>query len=148
MPAPTSILPTIDATLNGITAILLGIGRWQIAKRRIAAHRAFMLAACATSALFLVSYLSYHFYFLPHYEHISSVRFQHHGPLRDVYLIILATHTILAALVVPLVLITLSRALKSKFALHKQIARWTWPVWMYVSITGVIVYIMLYHLDR
>ncbi|MEO8726492.1 MAG: DUF420 domain-containing protein, partial [Acidobacteriaceae bacterium] len=140
MPAPTSVFPTIDAVLNGITAVLLGIGRWQIAKRRIANHRAVMIAAFATSSAFLACYLTYHFYVLPHYEHVASVRFQHHGPMRNAYLAILLTHTILAALVVPLVLITLSRALKSKFALHKQIARWTWPVWMYVSITGVIVY--------
>ena len=141
MPAPTSILPSINATLNGISAVLLGIGRWQIAKRRIANHRAVMLTAFATSSVFLVCYLYYHF-------HVGSVRYQHHGIGRDIYLTILGTHTILAILVVPLVLVTLSRALKDKFALHKHIARWTWPVWMYVSVTGVIVYFMLYHLDR
>ncbi|MEO8725158.1 MAG: DUF420 domain-containing protein [Acidobacteriaceae bacterium] len=141
MPAPTSILPTIDATLNGITAILLGIGRWQIAKRRVASHRVVMIAAFVTSSVFLAFYLYYHY-------HFGDVLYQHHGITRDVYLTILASHVILAIVIVPLVLITLSRALKRKFALHKRIARWTWPLWMYVSVTGVIVYFMLYYLDR
>ncbi len=136
-----SALPTVNATLNGISAILLGIGRWQIAQKRIAAHRVVMLSAFATSSFFLICYLYYH-------AHVGSVHFQHHGVLRTTYFTILLTHTVLAVVLVPMVLVTLSRALKAKFALHRHIARWTWPVWMYVSVTGVIVYLMLYHLDR
>ncbi|MBV9670720.1 MAG: DUF420 domain-containing protein [Acidobacteriales bacterium] len=141
MPAPTSVLPSVNATLNGVSALLLAIGRWQIYRGRVERHRAVMLTAFATSGAFLVCYLWYH-------AHVGSVRFQHHGPLRNFYLLLLGTHTILAMLLVPLVLVTLSRALRSRFTLHKRIARWTWPVWMYVSVTGVIVYWMLYHLDR
>jgi uncharacterized membrane protein YozB (DUF420 family) len=135
------VLPTVNATLNGISALLLAIGRWQIATRRVAAHRTAMLTAFATSTLFLICYLYYH-------AHVGSVRFQHHGALRTTYLTILFTHTVLAIVLVPMILVTLNRALKDRFALHKRIARWTWPVWMYVSVTGVVVYLLLYHVDR
>jgi uncharacterized membrane protein YozB (DUF420 family) len=141
MPAPTSIFPSINATLNGTAAVLLSIGRWQIHRGRVAAHRAIMLAAFFVSAAFLACYLWYH-------AHARHVVYEHHGLARDIYLAILLTHTILAAVVVPMILVTLSRALRNRFTLHKQIARWTWPVWMYVSVTGVVVYWMLYHLDR
>ena len=105
----------------------------------MAVHRAFMIAALVTSSLFLVSYLYYH-------AHVGSVRFQGQGWSRPVYFTILISHTILAAVVVPMVIITLSRALRERFDRHRAIARWTYPVWMYVSITGVVVYVMLYHL--
>jgi uncharacterized membrane protein YozB (DUF420 family) len=141
MPAPTSILPAVNASLNGASAVLLAIGRWQIYRGRVAQHRAVMLTTVATSSVFLATYLWYH-------AHVGSVRYQHHGAARDFYLVLLATHTVLAAALMPLVLLTVSRALRNRFALHKKIARWTWPVWMYVSVTGVVVYWMLYHLDR
>lgn len=141
MPATSSILPAINASLNGASAVLLAIGRWQIYRGRVERHRPVMLTAVATSAVFLATYLWYH-------AHVGSVRYQHHGAARNFYLILLATHTVLAVVLVPLVLVTLSRALRNRFTLHKKIARWTWPVWMYVSVTGVIVYWMLYHLDR
>jgi len=105
----------------------------------MAVHRAFMIAALVTSSLFLVSYLYYH-------AHVGSVRFQGQGWSRPLYFTILISHTILAAVVVPMVIITLSRALRERFDRHRAIARWTYPVWMYVSITGVVVYVMLYHL--
>lgn len=141
MPIPLAALPTVNATLNGVSAVLLGLGRYQIARRRVLAHRRFMLAACATSALFLISYLYYH-------AHVGAHRFQHPGAVRIFYLVLLFTHTVCATILIPLVLVTLARALRARFALHRAIARWTWPLWMYVSITGVVVYLMLYHLDR
>ena len=98
-----------------------------------------MLAACGTSLLFLISYLIYH-------AQVGSVRFTRQGPIRTVYFIILLTHTVLAAVIVPMVLITLSRGLKGRYDRHRRIARWTLPVWLYVSVTGVIVYLMLYRL--
>jgi len=133
-----AIFPVIDASLNGASAVLLFVGHGFIKRGRIAAHRAFMLAAMASSTLFLTCYLYYHF-------HVGSVRFQGHGWSRPVYFTILISHTILAAAIVPLVIITLSRALREHFDRHRVIARWTYPLWMYVSITGVIVYFMLYH---
>ncbi len=139
MPVPEqfAIYPAINATLNGVSAILLLIGRWFIARRQVAAHRATMLTALATSLLFLASYLYYH-------AHVGSVRFQGTGWSRPVYFTILISHTILAAAIVPLVLVTLSRALRGHFPQHRAIARWTFPIWLYVSVTGVIVYFMLY----
>jgi len=139
MPVPEqfAIYPAINATLNGASAILLLIGRWFIARRQVAAHRATMLTALATSMLFLASYLYYH-------AHVGSVRFQGTGWSRPVYFTILISHTILAAAIVPLVLVALSRALRGYFPQHRAIARWTFPIWLYVSVTGVIVYFMLY----
>ena len=134
-----SIFPEINATLNGCSAVLLVIGRTLIARGRRAAHRAVMLTAFATSCLFLVSYLYYHW-------HVGSVRFQGQGWSRPVYFSILISHTILAAAIVPLVIITLSRALRERFDRHRAIARWTFPLWLYVSVTGVVIYFMLYHL--
>ncbi|HXV18168.1 MAG TPA: DUF420 domain-containing protein, partial [Gemmatimonadaceae bacterium] len=103
------------------------------------AHRRTMIAAVCTSSLFLICYLYYH-------SQVGSVRFQGTGWSRPVYFSILLTHTILAAATVPLVLVTLTRGLRARFALHRKIARWTFPVWLYVSVTGVIIYLMLYHL--
>jgi uncharacterized membrane protein YozB (DUF420 family) len=134
-----SDLPALNATLNGTAAVLLGIGWTLIRRGRIAQHRAVMIAAFCTSVLFLISYLTYH-------AQIGSKPFRGHGGIRIVYFAILLTHTVLAAAIVPLVLITLSRGLKRNDARHRAIARWTLPLWMYVSITGVIVYLMLYRI--
>ena len=139
VPPEYAIFPAVNATLNGSSAVLLLIGRWFIGRGRISIHRAFMIAALVTSSAFLVSYLYYH-------AHVGSVHFQGQGWSRPVYFSILISHTILAAVVVPMVIITLSRALRERFDHHRAIARWTFPVWMYVSVTGVIVYVMLYHL--
>ena len=138
VPPQYAIYPVINATLNGTSAVLLLAGRWQIKRGRMAAHRAFMLTAVCTSTLFLASYLYYHW-------HVGSVHFQGQGWSRPVYFTILISHTILAATIVPLVIITLSRALRERFDRHRAIARWTFPLWLYVSCTGVIVYFMLYH---
>ena len=134
-----SDLPAVNATLNATAAILLCIG-WILIKRgRWTAHRAVMIAAFCTSVLFLISYLTYH-------AQVGSVRFTKSGAIRTVYFAILLTHTILAVTIVPLVLVTLSRGLSKRFDRHRAIARWTLPLWMYVSVTGVIVYLMLYRL--
>lgn len=138
VPAQYAIYPVINATLNGTSGVLLLAGRWQIKRGRMAAHRALMLTAICTSSLFLASYLYYHW-------HVGSVRFQGQGWSRPVYFSILISHTTLAATIVPLVIITLSRALRERFDRHRAIARWTFPLWLYVSCTGVIVYFMLYH---
>jgi uncharacterized membrane protein YozB (DUF420 family) len=132
-----SDLPTVNATLNATSAILLMIGYACIRRRKVAAHRVCMISACVTSTLFLISYLTYHY-------HHGSTPFPGQGWIRTVYFTILVSHTILAAAVVPLVLVTLSRALRERFDKHRRIARWTLPVWLYVSVTGVIVYWMLY----
>ena len=134
-----SIFPAINATLNGASAVLLIIGRNFIKRGRMAAHRAFMIAAVVVSSLFLTSYLYYHL-------HVGSVPFQGKGWSRPLYFTILISHTMLAAAIVPLVIITLSRALRERFDRHRAIARWTFPLWFYVSVTGVIVYFMLYRL--
>lgn len=136
-----SFLPAVNATLNGTTTVLLIIGRTLIAKKLVAAHRRVMIAAVSTSALFLVSYLTYH-------AQAGSVRFQGQGWVRPVYFAILLTHTVLAAAIVPMVLVTLVRGLRGNFDRHRAIARWTYPVWLYVSVTGVVIYVMLYHLYR
>ncbi len=138
VPAQYAIFPVINATLNGVSGVLLLVGHWFIQKRRIAAHRATMITAVITSALFLMSYLYYH-------AHVGSVRFQGKGWSRPVYFTILISHVVLAAVIVPLVIITLTRALRERFDRHRAIARWTYPLWLYVSITGVLVYFMLYH---
>jgi uncharacterized membrane protein YozB (DUF420 family) len=134
-----SIFPIINATLNGCSAVLLIIGRTLIARGRIVAHRGIMLTALATSSIFLVSYLYYH-------AHVGSVHFRGTGWSRPFYYTILTSHTILAIVVVPMVLITLSRALRQRFDRHRAIARWTFPLWLYVSVTGVVVYLMLYQI--
>lgn len=130
-------LPTLNAALNATSALLLTAGYLLIRTGRREAHRAVMLAAVACSALFLTSYLVYHY-------HVGSVRFRGQGTLRAVYLSILASHTVLAVAIVPLVLITLTRALRGRYDRHRRIARITLPLWAYVSVTGVVVYWMLY----
>jgi uncharacterized membrane protein YozB (DUF420 family) len=132
-------LPTLNAALNSLSAVLLVAGYYFIRSRNINAHRACMCAAFASSTLFLISYLVYHY-------QVGSVPFKGQGSIRTIYFTILLSHTVLAAAVVPLALITLVRALKAKFDRHQKIARWTFPIWLYVSITGVIVYVMLYRL--
>jgi uncharacterized membrane protein YozB (DUF420 family) len=129
--------PAWNAILNGTSAILIGVGYVMIRSKRIQAHKACMLAAVGTSTLFLISYVIYHL-------RVGSVRFPGQGFARHAYLTMLATHTILAAAIVPLVIITLTRALKGRFLEHKSIARWTMPMWAYVSVTGVLIYFWLY----
>ena len=132
-------LPTVNAFLNGTAAILLVIGFLLIKSRRIDQHRKVMIAAFAVSSVFLASYIVYHL-------HARIVYFEHTGPIRTVYLSILFTHTILAATVPVLAIITLNRGLRRRFDKHRAIAKWTLPIWLYVSVTGVVVYLMLYHL--
>ena len=134
-----SDLPALNATLNATSAVLLTIGWVLIRRKRVELHRKVMIAAFCTSVVFLISYLIYH-------AQVGSVRFTKQGPIRIVYFTILLTHTILAAAIVPMVLMSLSRGLKRQVARHRAIARWTMPLWLYVSITGVIVYLMLYRL--
>lgn len=136
---PLSALPGINASLNSISALLLAIGYILIRRGRVAAHRFCMLSAFATSTLFLVSYLTYHF-------QVGSVPYEGQGWVRPLYFSILISHIILAAAIVPLALVTLVRAVRGNFERHKRIARWTLPIWLYVSVTGVIVYWMLYWL--
>jgi uncharacterized membrane protein YozB (DUF420 family) len=132
-----SDLPALNAALNGVAAAFLVAGYACIRARKTAAHRASMLAAVVTSALFLVSYVIYH-------ANAGSKPFQGTGAIRAVYFAILITHIVLAAAIVPLVFITLWRALKGRFDRHARLARWTLPTWLYVSVTGVVIYVMLY----
>jgi uncharacterized membrane protein YozB (DUF420 family) len=134
-----SDLPTLNAVLNASSAVLLALGFAMIRAGRREAHRRFMLGAFTTSSLFLVSYLIYHF-------QVGSVRFPGTGLLRTVYLTILLTHTVLAVTIVPLVLVTLRRAERGDFPAHRRLARVTLPLWAYVSVTGVVIYWMLYRL--
>jgi uncharacterized membrane protein YozB (DUF420 family) len=134
-----SDLPALNATLNATSAVLLTIGWTLIRRGRADLHKKVMIAAFCTSIVFLVSYLVYH-------AQVGSVRFTKEGPIRIVYFTILLTHTVLAAVIVPMVLMSLSRGLKRQDVRHRAIARWTMPLWLYVSVTGVIVYLMLYRL--
>ena len=133
-----SVLPTLNACLNATAAVAIVTGVLAIRRRRVAVHRAAMLTAFAVSTVFLVSYLVYHY-------QAGSKRFEGPGWLRVMYLGILLTHTVLAVAIVPLVVTTLYRALTRQFARHVPLARWTFPLWLYVSVTGVVVYWMLYH---
>lgn len=132
-------LPAVNAALNATSTLLLFVGWLFIRRRDMVRHRACMLAAFATSSLFLVSYLVYH-------AKVGSVPFEGQGAVRVVYFTILITHILLAALILPLALITLSRGLARRFDRHRAIARWTLPIWLYVSVTGVVIYVMLYRL--
>ena len=136
---PLTLLPTLNAFLNALSAILLASGYYFIRQRRIAAHKRCMVAAVVTSCLFLASYLTYHI-------QIGSKPFVGQGPIRTAYFSILISHTTLAAAIVPLVILTLRRAWKGNFERHARIARRTLPLWLYVSVTGVVVYWMLYRL--
>ncbi|MBI4165310.1 MAG: DUF420 domain-containing protein [Acidobacteria bacterium] len=133
-----SIIPTIDAILNTTSAVLLSTGYYFIRRKNIPAHKTCMLGAAGTSTLFLACYLTYHYFH-------GTTRFPGTGNVRALYLAILGTHTVLAAVIVPLVIVTLYRAFSRRFDLHKRVARWTLPIWLYVSVTGVVVYWMLYH---
>jgi len=133
-------LPAINATLNALSAAFLASGYWFIKRDRLRAHRNCMLMAVLTSTLFLACYLIYHA--LVH----TVTRFQNPAWFRPIYLLILLTHTLLAIALVPMVGVTLFRALKRRFDPHRRIARWTWPVWMYVSVTGVLIYLLLYQI--
>ena len=130
-------LPAVNASLNALSGVLLLVGYTLIRLRRIELHRRFMIAAFTASALFLVSYVVYH-------AQVGSVRFTRQGWVRPLYYTILVTHVLLAFSVVPLALITLSRGLKGRYPQHRRIARWTFPIWLYVSVTGVLVYVLLY----
>ncbi|MQA31851.1 MAG: DUF420 domain-containing protein [Luteitalea sp.] len=130
-------LPAVNATLNALSGVLLLVGYVLIRKGRIQQHRRVMIAAFLTSSLFLVCYLTYH-------AQVGSVRFTRQGLVRPLYFSILLTHVVLAAAVLPLAVVTLSRGLKGRYPRHRAIARWTFPIWMYVSVTGVLVYVLLY----
>ncbi len=133
-------LPAVNGTLNGLCALFLSAGFVCIKRKKVIAHRNCMIGAFATSVVFLTCYLTYHIF-------VHTVtRFRDPAWFKPIYLTILLTHTVLAVVIVPMVLITLSRALRQRFDLHKKIARWTWPLWMYVSVTGVIVYLILYQI--
>jgi len=134
-----SELPALNASLNAASAVLLSFGYVCIRRRRIAAHRVCMLLALLTSALFLASYLTYHY-------HAGSMPFRGTGWTRPAYFALLISHTILAVAVVPLALVTVTRAARRRFDLHVAIARYTLPIWMYVSVTGVVIYVALYGL--
>mgnify|MGYP001375903581 CR=1 FL=1 len=133
-------LPALNATLNAISATFLTIGYVFIRRGDMRRHRACMIAALVSSALFLTSYLVYH-------AEVGSVPFQGQGTIRIVYFVILFTHIVLAAAILPLALITVTRAFRGRFDRHRRIARWTLPIWMYVSVTGVLIYLMVYRLD-
>ena len=134
-----TILPAFNAGINSVVTVLLVAGWLAIRRRRVPVHRACMLAAVALSVVFLASYLVYHY-------QVGSVRFQGTGAVRTLYFAILISHTALAAAVPFLVGVTLYRALRGRFARHRAIARWTLPIWLYVSVTGVVVYLMLYQM--
>jgi len=134
---PVSFLPAVNASLNGVCAVLLATGYTLIRRRKIAAHKACMASAVACSALFLASYIDFHL-------HAGVIRFGGHGWIRPVYFTLLISHTILAVVIIPLILVTLWRALHERFERHRAIARWTLPLWMYVSVTGVVIYFLLY----
>jgi len=132
------MLPTLNAILNATSGILIIIGYVMIRRKKVAAHRACMIGAVSASIIFLISYVIYHF-------NVGATRFAGTGWSRPFYFTVLISHTILAVVLAPVVVVTLRRALKGDFARHRKIARWTFPMWVYVSITGVIVYFMLYH---
>jgi putative membrane protein len=131
----------LNASLNGASAILLAGGYWAIRSGKIAVHKRFMISAFAVSSVFLVSYLVYHY-------RVGHVAFQGQGWIRPVYFVLLLTHTVLAIVIVPMILVTLRRAWLERFDRHRIIARWTLPLWFYVSVTGVIVYLMVYQIYR
>jgi putative membrane protein len=138
-------LPVVNASLNGLSAVFLSLGYYHIRRKNQVAHRNCMVAAVISSVLFLGCYLTYHGY-LAYALHRGPTRFLHPAWFRPIYLAILLTHTLLAAAIVPLVVVTLRRAWGKRFDLHRRIARWTWPIWMYVSVTGVLIYFLLYRI--
>lgn len=139
------IFPHLNATLNALAGVFLIIGFYFIRTKQIPKHRICMLTACSLSAFFLVCYVTHHA-IRTYYFGLGPTKFTGEGIVRPVYFTILTTHTFLAAIIAPFIIVTLWRALKGKFELHKKLARWVFPIWLYVSITGVIVYLMLYQL--
>lgn len=133
------VLPHLQAALNITTVCLISIAYYNIRQQNRAVHRKFMIAALVVSALFMISYLTYH-------SQVGNVKFAGEGGVRPIYFTILATHVILAALIVPMVIITAFHALRGSFERHKRIARWTFPIWLYVCVSGVIVYLMAFHI--
>ncbi|MHA2620731.1 MAG: DUF420 domain-containing protein [bacterium JZ-2024 1] len=133
------LLPSFNALLNLTSAFFLIAGFWFIRKRHIRRHRAMMLSACTTSAIFLLSYLTYHAIH-------GTTKFQGEGMVRGIYLALLGSHTLLAILVLPLAISAVWLAHRGQFARHFAVARWLFPIWLYVSVTGILVYVMLYHL--
>lgn len=131
--------PALNALLNAASAILLSLGFYFIHRKRIQAHHRCMLSAFMVSLLFLISYLGYHYT-------AGSTRFAGQGWIRSLYFTILLSHTILAVVIVPMVFLTLRHALTGRFLRHQALARWTWPLWMYVSVTGVVIYLLLYQI--
>jgi len=138
-------LPAVNAALNGLSAVFLALGFFFIQRGNKIAHRNCMISAFATSVIFLGCYLTYHTW-IAVVLHQGPTRFLNPAWFRPIYLTILLTHTILAAAIVPMILVTLNRARKQNFEAHKKIARWTWPLWMYVSVTGVGIYLLLYRI--
>ena len=138
-------LPALNATLNGLSGVLLVFALYFILHGRRDAHRNCMLVACLSSLFFLVGYITYHIWMRRTYG-IAHTVFVKPAGFRPIYLTILYTHLVCAVIILPLIVVTLVRALKGNFAMHKKIARWTWPLWMYVSVTGVIVYLLLYQI--
>jgi uncharacterized membrane protein YozB (DUF420 family) len=130
---------TLNAALNAVSAVLLTIGFFFIINGKIRQHRACMISAFTASTLFLISYVVYHI-------RVGEVRFLGQGPVRPVYFTLLISHVTLAVIVLPMAIITLTRGLREQFDRHRRIAKWTLPIWLYVSVTGVVVYVMLYHL--
>ena len=138
-------LPAVNGSLYGLSAVFLTAGYVFVRRKNIVAHRNCMIAAFVTSTLFLACYLTYHFY-LAYVLHRGPTVFKDPAWFRPIYLTLLLTHTLLAVVIVPMIFMTLSRAIKGKMELHRKIARWTWPLWMYVSVTGVVIYFLLYQI--
>ncbi len=132
-------LPAVNACLNGLSTVLLTCGYIFIRQKKISNHRACMIAAFCTSALFLICYVTYH-------AKAGGTKFENPAWFRPIYLVILLTHILLAVVIVPMVLMTMIRAMRERFDAHRRIARWTWPLWMYVSVTGVVIYLLLYQI--
>ncbi len=138
-------LPAVNGSLNALSAVFLTAGYVAVRRKNVPVHRACMGAAFVTSALFLACYLTYHFY-LAYVLHRGPTVFRDPTWFRPIYLTLLLTHTLLAIVIVPLIFMTLARALRGQVERHRQIARWTWPLWMYVSVTGVLIYFLLYQI--
>jgi len=138
-------LPVVNACLNGLSTLFLTAGYVYIKRQKQNAHRNCMIAAFVTSTLFLICYITYHTY-IAYVLHRGPTRFLDPAWFRPIYLAILGTHTILAVVIVPMVLMSLARGLRGDFERHKRISRWTWPLWMYVSVTGVVIYLLLYQI--
>ena len=134
-------LPASNAFFNGLAGVFLGFGYYFVKRGKVIAHRNCMIAAVCSSTLFLTGYLTYHIVL-----HGGVTHFRNPAWFRPIYLTILVTHLILAVVILPMIIVTLSRALRQRFDKHKRIARWTWPLWMYVSVTGVIIYLLLYQI--